>query len=440
MSKFYFYDKQIKSYLLQIQRIFSEYYVSSGVKEINGEMIQHTKRVPIISAPTNSIAATFLSGNSENTLIPLPMMSYYITDIQPNTEFRLGQQNDQVRHYTEKAIGDDGKPINKEGNKYTIVQNMPSTFILHFNVDIWASSVDQKLELFEQIVTIFNPGFEFRVNSSEFDLGQKTNIRLENITWSSKSAPIEDDDGLEFMTLGFVVEPVYISSPAKLSVQKNIRSIHTNINSVSGIEDLNKFDFSTVVTVNPKGILEVVKDGQGFIAKFIKDESYKNWEDIFELYGDFDDEVKISITQPPDDASEEVFVIATGTLTDNPTELALVFDIDTMKSNTLPNIDKIVSSLSDEHYEMEEGTVILVASVFYGTGMWMGYEFGAGDVIEKNSTGWTIIFDASENPETIHYITHSSTHIQYRFDGLYWSSTMEGLYEPSNWEFDIRGK
>ena len=36
----------------------------------------------------------------------------------------------------------------------------------------------------------FNPGFEFRVNSSRFDIAQTSNIELESIQWSSRGVPI----------------------------------------------------------------------------------------------------------------------------------------------------------------------------------------------------------------------------------------------------------
>lgn len=438
----YFYDKQVKRYLLQIQRIFSEFYVSDGKKKVGDQVIERHKRVPIVHGINNSIAASFLTGNSENTLQTVPMMVFYINDIQPITDtMRIGQHNDTVRHYTEKARNPDGTYNDKvAGNKFTITQNAPTTFNMTITVDIKTSSYDQKLELFEQIVVYFNPGFQFRVNRSEFDMGQVSNIELESTTWSNKGMPIGDDDGSDFFTLTFKVSPVYISSPAKLSVQKRITSIHTNINQLVDVNDPSSIQDVSMVTIDPKGKLIITKDQHSFYGQYMRsDGTLGDWSELFSLYGSYNEFVRMAVDQPKDNDSEISQIYANGTLTEDPTKLMIDYDIDTLKADTLNPVDKIISGANVNDYNSPEGTRLLLASDMENNPSWDNLSFPAGAIIQRNLTGWQIAFDPNTNSGEYHYVTNSLWGIQYRFDGFIWSPTLEGEYQSGQWVFDIQG-
>ena len=71
----YFYDAQIRRFILQFIRYFADYQVEFG-KDANGNPIYLT--VPIRYADTNRAASSILKGNSENTLQNVPMMVVYI--------------------------------------------------------------------------------------------------------------------------------------------------------------------------------------------------------------------------------------------------------------------------------------------------------------------------------------------------------------------------
>ena len=99
----YFYDKQIRRYLLQVSRIFSGYQVRDGYTTVNGQKAMKFKTVPIAHANINRLSASYLSDNSENVLVHSPAMAFYISDLQPLVEFR----NMQHTTTTTWAIGVD---------------------------------------------------------------------------------------------------------------------------------------------------------------------------------------------------------------------------------------------------------------------------------------------------------------------------------------------
>ena len=119
------------------------------------------------------------------------------------------QHTTTTTRFTEKERGQNGEYVNVPGKKYDVSQVSPTPFDMKITLDIWTSSMEQKLEIIEQILVYFNPGFEFRVNSSRFDIAQTSNIELESIQWSSR-VPHWFMTELEF-TLWFFVYSQYIS-------------------------------------------------------------------------------------------------------------------------------------------------------------------------------------------------------------------------------------
>ena len=77
----YFYDGQIRRYLLQIVRLLSNFVVRYG----DGSLV----RVPVMYGDQDRQAATIVNQNSENTLQSAPRIAIYITDLDLDNT-RLG--------------------------------------------------------------------------------------------------------------------------------------------------------------------------------------------------------------------------------------------------------------------------------------------------------------------------------------------------------------
>ena len=87
--------------------------------------------------------------------------------------------------------------------------------ILRINADIWASNTDQKLQLLEQILVLFNPSLEMQTTDNFVDWTSITAIHLESVQWSSRSTPVGIDSEIDIASLTFSV-PIYISPPTKV--------------------------------------------------------------------------------------------------------------------------------------------------------------------------------------------------------------------------------
>lgn len=450
----YFYDKQIRRYLLQVSRIFSGYQVRDGYTTVNGQKAMKFKTVPVAHANINRLSASYLSDNSENVLVHSPAMAFYISDLQPLVEFRNMQHTTTTTRFTEKERGQNGEYINVPGKKYDVSQVAPTPFDMKITLDIWTSSMEQKLEIIEQILVYFNPGFEFRVNSSRFDIAQTSNIELESIQWSSRGVPIGSGTELEFSTLVFRVFPVYISAPAKITRQniiKNIAVNSTTTNELSSIDEIFANSPTHNIYVTPDGYnlnisKEYIDSEKIQIARLttLDSDTFHSWNDMFKMYGvDNSESCLIRIRQTDDIEDDNYDVYAKVTINKDDDTIALLeYDIDTFKPNTLAPINYIISgnNTNIDLYNSEVGVRILVASDMDSSinNVW-DIDVVANSIIEKTDNGWVIVFNTT-TAETDQYVIHTKNGEQYKFaaNSKIWFPTMVGEYREGFWSFDIQ--
>ena len=92
------------------------------------------------------------------------------------------------------------------------------------NCDIWTSNTDQKLQLLEQIMVLFNPTLNIRTSNNPFDWSALSYVEMTNSIWSSRSVGSSVDDIVDVSTLTFSM-PIFINPPAKVKQQKLIYNI-----------------------------------------------------------------------------------------------------------------------------------------------------------------------------------------------------------------------
>lgn len=78
MSQQFFYDGQIRRFLVQFMRAVSNFEVEFG-KDSDGT--RTLQRVPVTYGDPSRQAAAILRGNSENTLNAVPAMAVYISGL-----------------------------------------------------------------------------------------------------------------------------------------------------------------------------------------------------------------------------------------------------------------------------------------------------------------------------------------------------------------------
>ena len=140
----YWYDQQIRRYILQFIRLFDDFSVKVGKK--NNSDSNSYIRVPVRYADMSRMVAHILRHNSENVMNSCPFMSAYITNLQIARD-RLQEPRlvDKVQ-VAERKYDTSSKNYTAEiGNTYTVERFMPVPYNLNMAVDIWCSNTDQKL-------------------------------------------------------------------------------------------------------------------------------------------------------------------------------------------------------------------------------------------------------------------------------------------------------
>ena len=468
----YWYDAQLRRYLLQFMRIFAGFNVSEGVRD----GATHYNKVPVRYADMQRMVAHILTKGSENLVNSTPFISASISSLliaRDRAQDPMLVQKVQVaeRQFdsTANAYKTDSGSQSFPGNLYTTDRYMPVPYNLTMNIDVWTGNTDQKLQLLEQVLILFNPSIQLQQNNNPLDWTSLYEVELTDIQWSNRSVPAGVDETIDVATLTFLL-PIWLSPPAKVKRQKIINTIITNIydtNSVANLgydEDIYDFfrtldaDFE-LHTISPNNYqVEVV----GTEATLYKDVSTKaNWNDLLEVLspqgsGGSLSNSSISIDDIPlttgstlqlniSNNADNTTSLISGTVSRNVLDSGkLIFnlDADTLPSTTLTDVTRIVDPSVNYPGDgtlaaATTGQRYLLTSEIQGDN-W-GINATADDIIEYNGTGWVVSFDSSTtvNQDTVHYVKNLYTNKQFKWDKQQWTSTYEGKYNPGFWRLNV---
>ena len=183
MSQQFFYDAQIRRFLLQFTRMFSNFSIEYGRDNSNAATLI---RVPVRYGDATRQAQTILQDNSANSMPSTPLMTFYISAMEydrPRMQDPTHVSKMQVRQrYYDPAT--DGYETT-QGNAFTIERLMPVPYNLVVSLDMWTSNTNQKFQLFEQIATLFNPSLEIQSTDNFLDWTSLSVVYLDSVTWSS---------------------------------------------------------------------------------------------------------------------------------------------------------------------------------------------------------------------------------------------------------------
>jgi len=218
----FFYDGQIRRYIAQVIRVFSNFVVKYGDGTLH--------RIPVMYGDPDRQVASIINQNSENTVSSVPRIAVYISSLKLDRD-RLADQTfiDKVNIRERDINTNTGHYNQAQGKNYTIERLMPTPFGLTFKVDIWSSSTEQKLQILEQILVLFNPSLELQTTDNYIDWTSLTVLNLNDISWSSRQVPVGTDSTNEIATLTLET-PIWINPPVKVKHLGVITKIITSIN------------------------------------------------------------------------------------------------------------------------------------------------------------------------------------------------------------------
>ena len=468
----HFYDGQIRKYTTQMMRILANFPVKDGKGVI--------KDVPVMYGDLTRQVASIIRENSENKLPSAPRISVYITGLELDKARLQDATFVRKTNIRERAYDEENNEyLNSQGKNYTVERLMPTPYLMRLNADIWASNTDQKLQILEQILVLFNPSLEMQTNDNFIDWTAITVVNLENVTWSNRSVPVGVDSEIDIATLTFSI-PIYISPPVKVKKMGVVTNIITSMfdetrgNIEEGISapQLNQFDDVAVAgstnttfgkkatTILANEMANVNYNTYGLYLENGNAQLYakgkvgaSNWNEIFEvLPGQYGAGVsRIFLTNIDTD------ITITGTFAINPlddTTIQIDFDEDTFPQDTIiqgrTSIDYVIDPTTFNPLTLlNSGLRLLILddigdeNAVESAAAWRNNDgtklvAKTNDIIEWNGTKWVIVFDSSTINETT-YTTNLNTGIQYRFSSGEWLKSVDGDYPVGTWRIELAG-
>jgi hypothetical protein len=216
----FFYDAQIRRYITQTIRALSNFVVKYGDGSLH--------RIPVMYGDADRQAASIIRQNSENKVNSVPRISVYISGLALDRD-RLADQSfvDKVHIRERDVVG--GAYTTGQGKNYTVERLMPTPFKLTMKCDIWSANTDQKLQILEQILVLFNPSLELQTTDNYIDWTSLSVLNLNDIAWDSRTVPVGNDTPIDIATLTLET-PIWINPPVKVKhlgvITKIITSMH----------------------------------------------------------------------------------------------------------------------------------------------------------------------------------------------------------------------
>jgi hypothetical protein len=453
----FFYDNQIRRFLIQFAKIFSNWYVTKG-KDPAGNPI--LVRVPIMYGDSSRQASTVIANNSASNLPSAPLITYYISGLEYNqtwTQDPTYVDNIQVR---QKAYNPETQQYETtQGQAFTVERLMPVPYTLRINVDFWTTNYNQKLELIEQLGTLFNPALEIQSTDNFIDWTSLSAVFQDGLTFSSRSIPVGTGNPIDVMTWKFYM-PVWISTASKLKKMGVIEKIIASIFKGNALTDIQDDDLllGTRQKITPYGYkllllgnqLQILPADNAFYPSNVNldlppsPQTDVYWSSVLNVYGTVRPGISQIWLQNPYMDHDIV-----GTIVPNPSDdrfLIYSIDPDTLPQNTLDPVNSVInpqltgpnSGLPGPINGVRYLIVENIGSSGDSTVAWGNLVANANDIIEFDSTTmeWFVSFDSQANTQ-VQYVTNLSTSIQYRFVEDTWMKSYEGWYDQGDYSIVI---
>jgi len=455
----FFYDEQIRRFLLQFARIFNNFEVEYGRNE---EGTNHTLiRVPVKYGDFTRQAQTVVQNNSAGFMPSTPQMTFYISGLdydRPRMQEPYHISKIAVRQRTYDTATDTYEVT--QGNAFTIERLMPVPYKLTIKLDIWTSNTNQKMQLLEQMLTLFNPALEIQSTDNYIDWTSLSVVELESTQWTSRTIPVGTENPIDIATLTFAL-PIWISAPAKVKklgvVERIIASVYdANGDASNAVMDndlllgtrqvFTPYNYQVLLIGNKLQALrpaQVVDQPNSSLTPADSPPSNLLWSAVIGDFGVIRPGISY-ITLEQEDGTE-----VTGTVAFDPTDdrfLLYSINQDTIPANTLDPVDAVIdplrsgpsdgldSALLGQRYLLTEatGSDNGYAEAWAGIGG-QPLVAQANDIIEYDGTRWIISFDSENSPSNAQYVTNITTGIQYEWTGRAWIKSYQGLYPGGTW-------
>jgi len=220
LNEYYFQD-QIRKYLVQFMAIFSGLQVQTGRNDYSDNdmgLIQ----VPIVHGSKDRVVAHILADNNPNMPVRLPMLSAHITAIEMAVDRMKGQGTTHTHVTMQRG---DVFPDDLQ----TVEKLMPIPYRFMVEVNVMASNLSQKYEILEQLFLLFRPEIQFQTSDDPDDWTALNYVRLNDIgleeNYPSGSEPRILSTNLNFQFLAWMSAPALIRNKTVQKIKARIQNI-----------------------------------------------------------------------------------------------------------------------------------------------------------------------------------------------------------------------
>jgi hypothetical protein len=352
-----FYDNQIRRFLIQFARIFSNWEVENGTDDRGNPIVI---RVPIMYGDMSRQAATIMANNSANNLPKAPLITYYIKNIeydQSRTQEPYFLDRRTVRQRSYNAETREYETV--QGQAFEVQRIMPVPYKLSLTVDIWTTNYQQKLQIWEQLAVLFNPSMEIQSTDNFIDWTSLSVVYQDGINWTSRSIPLGTGNPIDVLSWGFQI-PVWISSAVKINKMGIIHKVIASIYKGSALTDMKDDDLllGTRQKITPYGYqilflgntLQLLPasqpkyPGQDSLEIPQSPDTSLYWSATLGPYGAVKNGISMIALENPYLDNEILGTISFDPLDDR--VLKYTIDPDTLPTNTLEAIDRVIDPLT----------------------------------------------------------------------------------------------
>ena len=474
----HFSDGQLRRYITQLVRMMSGF----SYEDSQGDVVT----VPTMYGDLTRQVANIIRGNSENTIPNAPRMAVYVTGLELDTSRLADSSYTEKKNIVEREYDSQGREyLNTEGRSYTVERLMPTPYTLTVNVDLWSTNTDQKLQILEQILMLFNPSLELQTNDNYLDWTSLSAVYLDSVNWSSRTIPQGTETEIDVASLTFTT-PIWISPPAKVKRLGVITDIVTRIHGskqdlVDGTRDID-FDlpegsakFNSEIFINSDGDVERTTgyssyETQESVLAILKT-NYKNtnllvmdntaqlipedgvplgWREFLEAFPYKFEQGASQLRL--ERADMPTAIVGTFYLSSDEKIAEINWDVDSMPTDTvLPGpggdkskIDYIIDPQKTDPRNLQGNNprVLILNDIgdddnTDGASAWKNQDntdFVAkeNDIIEWSGANWQVVLAANEQDSTV-FTTNLNTGVQYKLEDNVWSLAFEGEYPNGSW-------
>ena len=216
----YYYNQQLKKYILQFMAIFSGLQVQVGK---TGTLEERLISVPIHYTTTDRVVAAIKGDNTQNKPLRLPVMSVYKRNLSLDMSRAKGVGAERRNVFT--PVG--GLVPN---DTEVVYQRMPVPYKLEMELSIYCSNTDQEFQILEQILPLFDPALIIQTSDAPLDWTRMTQVNLMSMS-NDNNYPVGTDRRIIQKTVTFEV-PIWIDIPA--DVRRNlVEKVFLRIGAVS---------------------------------------------------------------------------------------------------------------------------------------------------------------------------------------------------------------